>query len=373
MVQPGKSNRRIAVVLPPAENFTPSAADAVSIFVRDTCFYSPYRSGITVYGQDTPRTRLFREVRFQGLSPRWSLFRSAQSRYIQSFLRELTSPLPQLLEVHNDVETFAKIARRFPNIPNIFYLHQDPALIPLLSTPKLRWAFINKASAIVCSSDYVRRRFITGLEAARTDHVHVVYHGAEVQQAGPKERLILYVGRVVPEKGLLELAHAMQLLLPHHPQWRLLVVGSSPTKPTPQQKSYLQAIHVNLKKLGRQAIWLDTQPHDKLQQLYARSSVAVVPSIAPEPVGRTAIEALAAGAALVSSGHGSLYEILGNSGVVVDPVTPQGLALAIQGLIEDPNTLYGVQRDCMERSTHFAAMRCQNQIDQLRRSLMNHR
>jgi glycosyltransferase involved in cell wall biosynthesis len=370
MASPSKTSRRIAVVLPPAENFSPSAADAVSIYARDICCRSAYRGGITVYGQNTPRTRLFREVRFQSLSPRWSLFRSAQSSYIQSFIQELRSPPPQLFEVHNDPATAQRIARQFPNIPNIFYLHQDPARIPLLSTPRQRWAFINQASAIVCASDYIRRRFLTGLEAARTDHVHVIYHGSTVQQAGPKERLILYVGRIVPEKGLMELVQAMQLLLPHHPQWRLLVVGSSPTKPTPQQRTYLQHVHAQLKKLGRQAIWLDTQPHDKLQQLYARSSVAIVPSTAPEPVGRTAIEAMAAGTALVSSGYGALYEILGNSGVVVDPVTPQGLALAVQGLIEDQNSLYGVQRDCLNRAQYFSLDRCQQQIDNLRSTLL---
>jgi glycosyltransferase involved in cell wall biosynthesis len=273
--------------------------------------------------------------------------------------------------VHNDAALFLRIAKQFPSVSNIFYLHQDPALIPDLETPRQRWAFLNKAGAIVCSSDYVRRRFLTGLEAARTNHVHVIYHGAALQDQGPKERLILFVGRIVAEKGLAELVQAAQLLLPHHPQWRLLVVGSSPTKPTPHQKSYLHNVHSNLKKLGRQAIWLDTQPHDKLQQLYGRASISVVPSIAPEPVARTAIEALAAGSALVSSGHGALYEILGNSGVVVDPVTPQGLALALQGLIEDQNTLYSVQRDCLERAAHFAQERCQHQIDQLRRSLLS--
>jgi glycosyltransferase involved in cell wall biosynthesis len=371
MSQSGKTNRRLAVVLPPAENFTPSAADAVSLFVRDICYHSSYRSGVTVYGQDRPRTRLFREVRFHGLNPGWSFFRSPQSNYTHTFLRDLLPPAPQLFEVHNDVMTFEKIVRRFPSVPNIFYLHQDPSLLPLLQTPKQRWAFINKASAIVCSSDYVRRRFLTGLEAARTDHVQVIYHGALLQPQQPKERLILFVGRIVPEKGLLELVEAMQLLLPHHPQWRFLVVGSSPTKPTPQQKIYMHSVSQNLKKLGRQAIWLDAQPHDKLQQLYGRASISVVPSTAPESVGRTAIEALTAGTALVSSGHGALYEILGNSGVVVDPVTPHGLALALQGLIEDQNTLYAVQRDCFERASHFSLQRCCNQIDQLRRSVMS--
>ena len=364
------AGHRLAVILPPAEPFTPSAADAVSLFVRDTTFHSTYNSKITVYGEDKPRTRLFRDVRFQAVEPRWSLFKSPAQRYAKGFFNTLADT-PRLVEVHNDIGVFQCVTKAFPASSSIFYLHQDPALIPQLETPKQRWQFINQASAIVCASDYVRRRFLTGLEAARTDHVRVVYHGIDIQPRLPKERLILFVGRIIPEKGLLELIKAMQLLLPHHPSWRLLVVGGSPTKPTALQKAYLHQVQNGLKGLGRQAIWLNAQPHDKLQRLYARAAIAVAPSLAPEPVGRTALEALAAGTALVSSGLGSLYEILGPSGVIVDPLTPNGLALAIQGLIEDHQTLDGVQQDCHHRAEHFALEGSQHQIDQLRSYLLS--
>jgi UDP-glucose:(glucosyl)LPS alpha-1,2-glucosyltransferase len=368
----GASAQTVLVALPPVERFTPATADAVSLFVRDTCANSKFHSTITVYGHDTPRTRLFRSVNFHGVKQARAWFCHPSTAYSNSVARQHAGPPPRLLEIHNDVGVFNCLTKRFPSAATIFYLHQDPGLIPQLDTPKDRWQFLNQASVIVCSSDFIRRRFLTGLEAARTDHVRVIYHGATVQPAVPqKDPYILFVGRMRAEKGVAELVEATRLLLPHYPNWRLVMVGSQVTKPGAVQKAYQDNVHQQLKKLGKQAVWLNTQPHDKLQQLYARAAIAVVPSITPEPVGRTAIEALASGSALVSSGLGALYEILGNSGVVVDPVTPQGLALALQGLIEDPATLHGVQRECLQRGTDFSVMHSQQQIDRLRQYLMS--
>lgn len=367
-----KPNQTILVALPTVENFSPASADAISLFVRDTSRHSRYNSSLMIYGQDTPRTRLFRDITFHGLKKVRSIFSSPSQAYARSILRHYDGPAPRLIEAHNDVTVLQCLSKRFPAAATIFYLHQDPVLIPHLATPKQRWQFLNQAGVIICASDFVRRRFLTGLEAARTDHVRVIHHGALLQQAVPqKEKFILFVGRIMAEKGVLEIIQAAQLLLSHYPDWRLVVVGSQLTKPTALQNAYHANVHAQLKKMGRQAVWLDNQPHNKLQQLYARAAIAVVPSIVPEPVGRTAIEALAAGTALVSSGLGALYEILGNSGVIVDPVTPQGLALALQGLIEDAATLRGVQRDCLERAREFSLTQSLHQIDQLRQYLMS--
>lgn len=367
-----KPNQTILVALPTVENFSPTSADAISLFVRDTSRHSRYNSGLMIYGQDNPRTRVFRDITFHGLKKTRSILSSPSQAYARSVIRHYDGPAPRLLEVHNDVTVLQCLSKRFPSAATIFYLHQDPVLVPQLMTPKQRWQFLNQAGLIICSSDFVRRRFLTGLEAARTDHVRVIHHGAMLQQAVPqKEKIILFVGRMMAEKGPLEMVQAAQLILPHYPDWRLVVVGSQLTKPNALQKAYHTNVLQQLKKLGRQAVWLDTQPHNKLQLLYARAAIAVVPSIIPEPVGRTAIEALAAGSALVSSGLGALYEILGNSGVIVDPVTPHGLALALQGLIEDNATLHGVQRDCLERAREFSLTQSLHQIDQLRHYMMS--
>ena len=66
------------------------------------------------------------------------------------------------------------------------------------------------------------------------------------------------------------------------------------------------------------------------------AAIALTPSVWDEPFGLTAIEAHAAGAALISSGRGGLREASGPHALYVDAVTPQTLSAAMDRLIRDP-------------------------------------
>ena len=57
----------------------------------------------------------------------------------------------------------------------------------------------------------------------------------------------------------------------------------------------------------------------------------------PEPFGRTALEAMACGAALITSGRGGLAEICGPGGVTVDPSDADGVAAALGQLLDAPD------------------------------------
>ena len=56
----------------------------------------------------------------------------------------------------------------------------------------------------------------------------------------------------------------------------------------------------------------------------------------PEPFGRTALEALASGAALITSGRGGLAEICGPCAAIVDPGDADALAAALGQLLDEP-------------------------------------
>ena len=57
----------------------------------------------------------------------------------------------------------------------------------------------------------------------------------------------------------------------------------------------------------------------------------------PEPFGRTALEALASGAALLSSGLGGLAEVHGPHAQVADPANSEGLAVRLASLMDLPD------------------------------------
>ena len=71
---------------------------------------------------------------------------------------------------------------------------------------------------------------------------------------------------------------------------------------------------------------------------WMRASVAVVPSVWPEPMGRVAIEAMLAGRAVVASDVGGLRDVVthGVTGLTVPPGDPGALAAALDDLLDDP-------------------------------------
>jgi glycosyltransferase involved in cell wall biosynthesis len=74
------------------------------------------------------------------------------------------------------------------------------------------------------------------------------------------------------------------------------------------------------------------------RELYAASSIVVVPSTRPDPLPNAALESAAAGCCVVASAHGGLTEIFkdGETGLLVAPDDPDALAAALRRLAGDP-------------------------------------
>ena len=77
---------------------------------------------------------------------------------------------------------------------------------------------------------------------------------------------------------------------------------------------------------------------DDVENVYGAADIVAVPSTAPDPLPGAAIEAAAAGCAVVASAHGGLPEIIrdGRTGRLVAPGDPSALARATAQLLDDP-------------------------------------
>jgi glycosyltransferase involved in cell wall biosynthesis len=77
---------------------------------------------------------------------------------------------------------------------------------------------------------------------------------------------------------------------------------------------------------------------DDVENVYGAADIVAVPSTAPDPLPGAAIEAAAAGCAVVASAHGGLPEIIrdGDTGRLVTPGDPSALARAAAELLDDP-------------------------------------
>lgn len=134
---------------------------------------------------------------------------------------------------------------------------------------------------------------------------------------------VLFVGTVEPRKGLPVLADAMARI----GRAGLALVVAGPTGWGPDTDRHLAAVPGPVIRTG----FLDTSDLDALR---SGAAVCCLPSWA-EGFGLPAIEALAAGAPLVTSAGTASAEVAGDAAVLVPPGRPDLLAEALERVVDD--------------------------------------
>jgi glycogen(starch) synthase len=120
--------------------------------------------------------------------------------------------------------------------------------------------------------------------------------------AGPGEKLVLLVGRLVYEKGFQLALEALAPIVGRLPGVRFLVAGSG----TYEQPLKAQALRAGLSAHGMFLGWIGD---DVLHSLYRIADLCVVPSLY-EPFGLVALEAMASGCPCIVADTGGLREVV---------------------------------------------------------------
>ncbi len=152
-----------------------------------------------------------------------------------------------------------------------------------------------------------------------------------------RTRELIFVGRLVSDKGVDVLIDALALLVQRGRRVRLTVIGDGPELPALRQ----QATRLGVANL------IDFAGQRSGQQLAASLNahhVLVVPSVWQEPFGVVALEAMACGCVPLVSRSGGLPDAVGAAGVVVASGDRPALAQAIDQLLGDPRALERLRR-----------------------------
>ena len=147
-------------------------------------------------------------------------------------------------------------------------------------------------------------------------------HGESLRDAG----LLLFVGRLEPEKGPLDAVAVMRAVATDRPGVRGVVVGRGSLDGLVRQAAARAGGAVSV----RGAV-----PDDELRTLYASAAVVVMPS-RYEGLGIVALEAMAAGAAVVAHDVTGLRDAVAGTGVLVAPGDTAAMAAATRALLDDP-------------------------------------
>ena len=199
----------------------------------------------------------------------------------------------------------------------------------------------HEAARLISCSGYMRWEVSHLLDLA-PEKITVIPNGvdAPIWQAAPRAvahararyagdgPMLGFAGRLVYEKGVQHVIHALPELRRRYPGLRLVVAGDGPYKPE------LQA-EVSRLRLEQTVHFAGFVGND-LPATFAASDTVVVPSIY-EPFGMVALEAAAAGAPLAVAATGGLNEIVepGITGMTFPAQNPEALAHAVAGLLGD--------------------------------------
>jgi glycogen(starch) synthase len=160
-----------------------------------------------------------------------------------------------------------------------------------------------------------------------------------------RNKTLLFVGRLVSDKGVDLLLQALEQLRREGLQLDLTIVGTGP------EAENLSALSRQL-GLQNQVVFAGQKSGEELVQLMNQHRIMVVPSRWAEPFGIVALEGIACGCRIVGSEAGGLKEAIGPCGITFENRNAKSLADALKRLIRDRafgDSLYGAAPKHLER------------------------
>jgi UDP-glucose:(glucosyl)LPS alpha-1,2-glucosyltransferase len=358
---------KVAVVLPPREGFGPGRTGAIGLLARRLVQTPGFQTTIFGGPQLGP---VFPNIDFRSVAPaRWPLG-NTNIRYAAAVASALKRLNPVLIEVHNRPEIALALAARLPHIPVTVILNNDPQAMREAASPTERGAILDRLARVITSSEYLRQRVLDGVTHPAKDPV-VLPNCLDLTELPPprqRERLILFAGRVVADKGPDAFVAACAAALPHLPGWSGEMIGADRFNFDSPDTGFVQMVRAaadaaNVRMLGY-------RDHPDVLLAMARAAIVVVPSRWPEPFGLVALEALASGAALICSPRGGLPEVAGDAALYANPDNPMEIAAAIRMLALDDTKRAGLAAAGQRRAGCFDVGVIATRLTALRRTVL---
>jgi len=174
-------------------------------------------------------------------------------------------------------------------------------------------------------------------EGVPSKKIHMIPLGIDIAIFHPQPEskskvfTILFVGRLVEEKGILDLYDAFKIILKSESNIVLRIIGSGPLENT---------LNSAIKKDGLLSkISIETMAYRDIPQAYQQAHVLCVPSKTTETweeqYGMVFIEAMASGLPIVSYNTGAISEVVGEAGLLAQEGDVAGLATMIIRIIRE--------------------------------------
>lgn len=178
---------------------------------------------------------------------------------------------------------------------------------------EVEWWLTFEAWKVICCSAYMREE-LKNIFNLPEDKIRVIPNGVnpanlkpdpfpekwKLKYAGPSEKIVLFVGRLVKEKGVQTLLEAVPHIVREYPSVKFVIAGKGPYEDELKKKAADSGIE-------KQVVFAGFVSDKDLKRLYACADASVFPSFY-EPFGIVAIEAMAAKSPVVVGDTGGFAE-----------------------------------------------------------------
>ena len=361
---------KINILLPYKEKFDENKASSVSITVKNNLLHSNYLNEIKIFGQRVENP-LFKN-NFVGFKYSFLSLKS-RNKFLAHEMLKLIKKDPdkkQLIEIHNRPYLVKQITKgnRFP--VSLFF-HNDPQEMKGSKSIRERENILEKCAAVFCVSEFIKKKFLEGINE-NTQKVHVLYNGVErkLKKFPKKKKEVLFVGRLVPEKGVDLYVDVIGNIANKFPDWKFDLIGSFRLGDDKNAGSFVNNVIKNFTKSSKQTRFHGFKNQDFVQEKMKSASIIVIPSIWNEPYGLVAAEAMSNGIAIIASDVGGIPEVLKDNGILIKNITRLKLQDELERLMSNTDKIKMLQALSWNNFKHSSKNSSKN-LDNYRKRILS--
>ncbi|MBL0386209.1 DUF1957 domain-containing protein [Tumebacillus sp. ITR2] len=224
----------------------------------------------------------------------------------------------------------------------------------------LEWKLTYESQRVILCSTYMQRE-VEQVFHLPSDKLDVIPNGVDPEMLRPTalaeagkgvfakegEKLVMFVGRLVREKGVHTLLNAVPMIVDEFPETRFVIAGKGPSMESLREQAHAMGIADRVRFTG----FISDEDRNSLFQ---EADVAVFPSLY-EPFGIVALEAMAANTPVVVSDVGGLGDVVqhGRNGLKMYPDDAHSLALQVKSLLRDAEFGKRLAQTALDEIDHY--------------------
>ena len=304
---------------------------------HDFAIYSPWDPGVTrhpsvsahndhFYFLDVTsrKARVFR--RLHKYFHRQEHYNYFIEYYFESVYAHLRKQRYDLILLENCPGYALKLSRRgYDNL--VLHLHNDL----LNATSRNHDAIARSLNKVITVSDYIKGCVATVMPA---DKILTIHNGIDLQNFSRHDSpavsrqslgftaddfILVYSGRINPDKGVSELIDAL-LLLSDHPHIKLMILGGSFFGNTEHDDDFIRSLKAKAHDVKQRIIFTGFVPYELVPDYLQVADIAVIPSIWNDPFPTTELEAQAMALPIITTLRGGIpEEVTTDNAILLDP------------------------------------------------------